>query len=46
MIHKSVLGSSVQEEKECARMGREHSKLQSRLWIYTFIRQKEASKAQ
>jgi len=46
MIHKSVLGSLVQEEKECARMGREHSKLQSRLWIYTFVKQKEVAKAQ
>lgn len=46
MIHKSVSGSSAKVEKECAKTGRENSKLHSRLWIYTFIKQKEAAKAQ
>lgn len=46
MIHKSVSGSSAKEEKECAKAGRKNSKLHSRLWIYTFIKQKEVAKAQ
>lgn len=46
MIYKNVSGSSAAEEKECAKTGRENSKLHSRLWIYTFIKQKDAAKAQ
>lgn len=46
MIHKNVSGSSAKEEKQCAKAGRENSKLHSRLWIYILIKQKEGAKAQ